>query len=182
MARERFAAADVPRGWRLNTCLVNFYGASVAPDGRRTDTARVGEHKDFEPGPVGSVSLGERAFFQFISSRRPGARDDVEWQQWLEDGSLQVFAGPRWKDRLFHRVQRVEGRGKRFDLRCEGFETRRINFTFRYVPDEHVVPFHTLSADDRDDIRGYVTKLAASSRFFARALTAEGGAAGRERV
>src|SRR3712207_7147345 len=40
-------------GWHLNTCLVNFYGSRLE-DGRWVDTARVGEHKDFEPGPVRS--------------------------------------------------------------------------------------------------------------------------------
>jgi len=170
IARSRFEPAHIPVGWRFNTCLVNFYGHRIEPDGRRVDTARVGEHKDFEPGPVGSISLGERALFQFVSSTKPGERDAVEWQQWLEDGSLQAFAGPRWKDRLFHRVQRVEGRESRFELRVEGFETRRVNFTFRYVPDEHVVPFAQLPADDAADVRGYVQTLAESSAFFARAL------------
>ncbi|HVO30978.1 MAG TPA: alpha-ketoglutarate-dependent dioxygenase AlkB, partial [bacterium] len=26
-ARATFPAADIPRGWHLNTCLINFYGA-----------------------------------------------------------------------------------------------------------------------------------------------------------
>ena len=33
---------------------------------RQIDCARVGEHRDFEPGPVASLSLGERALFQFV--------------------------------------------------------------------------------------------------------------------
>src|SRR2546421_479721 len=67
---DLFAPEDLPPGWPLNTCLVNLYGTR---DG--VDTARVGEHRDFEPGPVASISLGERALFQFVSSSRPGTRD-----------------------------------------------------------------------------------------------------------
>ena len=133
------------------------------------NVARVGEHRDFEPGPVASVSLGERARFQFV---RRGARDAPPVRtQWLEDNSLQVFAGPRWKDDLLHRVQRVEDKHD-FDLppHIEGFRTRRVNFTFRYVPDDHVTPFAKLSSRARDDVREYMQTLAAGSRFFADAL------------
>ena len=164
---------DIPHGWSLNTCLINFYGERIDSAGKRHDTARVGEHKDFEPGPVASISLGDRALFQFVSSSRPGARDAIEWQQWLEDGSLQIFAGPRWKERLFHRVQRVEDkRDERFDLHLTDFDTRRINLTFRYVPEEHVVPYARLSQADADDVRGYMETLSRHAPFFAEALRA----------
>ncbi len=133
------------------------------------DTARVGEHKDFEPGPVASLSLGERALFQFVTSRRPGERDGVVKQQWLDDGSLQIFGGDRWKKRTFHRVQRVDTRDKhRFDIDVADFETRRVNFTFRFVPPAHVVRFGELPQPARDDVSGYVKTLAANSPFFAR--------------
>ena len=56
----------MPKGWHLNTCLVNFYGDRQ--DGTRwVDVARVGDHRDFEPGPVASLSIGERALFQFVA-------------------------------------------------------------------------------------------------------------------
>jgi alkylated DNA repair protein (DNA oxidative demethylase) len=55
--RTSFPPATVPRKWHLNTCLVNFYGSRLE-DGKRVDAARVGEHRDFEPGPVASLSLG----------------------------------------------------------------------------------------------------------------------------
>ena len=169
-AREEQRPEDVPKGWKLNTCLVNFYGTRTVGD-KREDLARVGEHKDFEPGPVGSISVGEKALFQFVQSHQPGARDAVVAQQWLEDGSLQIFGGERWKERLFHRVQRVEkSGGHRFARHVEGFETRRVNLTLRYVPDEHVVPLSRLSPAQREDVRGYVETLAKSSPFFARAL------------
>jgi hypothetical protein len=133
--------------------------------------ARVGEHKDFEPGPVASLSLGERAMFQFVTSRKPGDRDAVVEQQWLDDGSLQIFGGDQWKNRTFHRVQRVDTKGgHRFEVNVSDFETRRINFTFRYVPDEHVIPFTKLGAEARRDVEGYVRTLAQHSRFFANAL------------
>ena len=91
--------------------------------------------------------------------------------QWLEDCSLQVFGGPRWKDDLLHRVQRVEDK-QALDLppKLAGFRTRRVNFTFRYVPDEHVTPFAELPGDAREDVRDYVTELSAHSPFFADAL------------
>src|SRR5205085_11335807 len=100
-ARKMFGPADLPKGWRLNTCLVNLYGSRLA-EGKKLDSARVGEHKDFEPGPVASVSLGERALFQFVESRRPGERSAPVAQQWLDDGSLQIFGGDYWKKRVFH--------------------------------------------------------------------------------
>ena len=170
-AKKRYSGRDLPERWHLNTCLVNLYGSHLEPDGRRTDVARVGEHKDFEPGPVASISLGERALFQFVASRSPGQRDSVVAQQWLDDGSLQLFGGDRWKKQLFHRVQRVDRRaGAHFDVRPADFETRRVNFTFRYVPGEHVVPFLALSRDAQADVRGYVETLALNSPFFAAQL------------
>jgi alkylated DNA repair dioxygenase AlkB len=170
IARAMYRAPDLPARWHLNTCLVNFYGKKIEA-GRAIDTARVGEHKDFEPGPVASVSLGERAMFQFVSSRRPGTRDAVEFQQWLDDGSLQIFGGERWKSRLFHRVQRVDRKtGKVFPLNVEGFETRRINFTFRYVPDEHILPYSKLPFEVARNVEGYVMQLSQRSKFFAAEL------------
>ena len=166
--RKGFPDRVVPRRWHLNTCLVNFYGDRI--DGERViDAARVGEHRDFEPGPVGSLSLGERARFQFV---RRGDRDAPPVRtQWLDDGSLQIFGGPRWKDDLLHRVQRVDDkRALNLPPAIAGFRTRRVNFTFRYVPDEHVVPFASLSPRAREDVRDYVATLAASSPWFAAAL------------
>jgi alkylated DNA repair dioxygenase AlkB len=173
--RRGFAPADVPAAWRLNTCLVNFYGSRR--DGERwTDVARVGEHRDVEPGPVASISIGERALFQFLPRGRVPARAPAR-TQWLDDGSLQAFGGPRWKDELLHRVQRVEDRGD-LDLppRIDGFRTRRVNLTFRFVPDRDVVPFHRLAPAAREDVRGYVEELARHSPHFARALRSAGEA------
>lgn len=166
--REHFERADVPPGWKLNTCLVNFYGDRVGADGKRTDCARVGEHKDFELGPVVSLSLGERALFQFVKSDSKHAQSRVIVQQWLEDGDLQIFGGHRFKKQLFHRVQRVENKGgQRFAKHVEGFETRRINFTFRYVPSEHIKPWRQLPAPAREDTFESMRALAEHSAFFA---------------
>ncbi len=168
----QFPRRDVPAQWRLNTCLVNFYGERQQ-GGSWIDVARVGDHRDFEPGPVASLSLGERALFQFVQRGAPGS-PPVQ-NQWLEDGSLQIFGGPRWKDELLHRVQRVEDkRDLSLGPEIAAFRTRRINFTFRYVPEQHVTPFAQLSAQARDDVREYVSELAGGSEFFARALAGEG--------
>lgn len=168
--REHFAREDVPRGWALNTCLINFYGDRINGD-QRIDCARVGEHKDFELGPVVSLSLGERALFQFVKSAGTRERSTVVLQQWLEDGDLQIFGGYRFKKQLFHRVQRVDRqKNHRFRLNVSGFETRRINFTFRYVPEEHILPWNRLPETARADTRGYMEQLARRSEFFQAAL------------
>jgi DNA oxidative demethylase len=168
-----FQRKDIPPGYRLNTCLVNFYGARLQGE-RWIDTARVGEHRDFEPGPVASLSIGERALFQFVRSRRIGEREAPLASQWLDDGSLQIFGGSFFKDRVFHRVQRVDKReGFTLPPEIDGFRTRRINFTFRYVPVEHVIPFSKLGVQAREDVRGYVAALAESSKFFKSALIPE---------
>jgi alkylated DNA repair protein (DNA oxidative demethylase) len=165
-----FPRKDIPAGYRLNTCLVNFYGARQQGE-KWVDTARVGEHRDFEPGPVASLSIGERALFQFVRSRRIGEREAPIVAQWLDDASLQIFGGGFFKDKVFHRVQRVDKReGFALPPDIEGFRTRRINFTFRYVPTEHVTPFAQLSKEAREDVRGYMEELAKSSPFFEKAL------------
>ena len=173
LIRESFEPRDIPRGWHLNTCLVNYYGNQIQEDGKSIDCARVGEHKDFEPGPVASISFGERALFQFVSSKGTEAKSDVVLQQWLDDSSLQIFGGEKFKKHLFHRVQRVEKKeGFHFPLNdITNFETRRINFTFRYVPDEHVTPYARLGAAAKEDVKEYMMKLAEKSDFFKSQLT-----------
>lgn len=168
-----FAPADVPRGFRLNTCLINFYGNRLE-DGRSVDVARVGEHRDFEPGPVASLSIGERALFQFVArgaSNSPSGAPLLS--QWLDDGSLQLFGGSTYKERLLHRVQRV-GRNAELSLppAIEGFRSRRVNFTFRFVPPEHIVAYRDLDEVPRGNVHGYMTELGRHSRFFRAALDA----------
>ncbi|MFS4459590.1 alpha-ketoglutarate-dependent dioxygenase AlkB [Bdellovibrio sp. HCB2-146] len=177
LVRDSFEPRDIPRGWHLNTCLINYYGNQITEDGKKIDCARVGEHKDFEPGPVASVSLGERALFQFVSSKGTESKSNVVLQQWLEDRSLQIFGGDKFKKLLFHRVQRVDKKdGAFFPLNeIENFETRRINFTFRYVPDEHIVPYAKLSTEAKEDVQGYMEKLATKSAFFQYELQADKG-------
>lgn len=175
LARRMFRGPDMPERWHLNTCLVNFYGNRLE-DGRWVDTARVGEHKDFEPGPVASLSLGERALIQFVTSTRPGERDEIVLEQWLDDGALELFGGKQWKEQTFHRVQRVDTRaGHHMPPELPDFQTRRVNFTFRYVPDEHVTPFAKLSAEAREDVRPYMRTLAESSAFFRAEMVREQG-------
>lgn len=170
VARKRLPKNFFPEKWRLNTCLVNFYGSEFSEE-KWVDNARVGEHKDFEPGPVGSLSLGDRAFFQFVEGKATLGKSNEVLSQWLEDSSLQIFGGDRWKKQTFHRVQRVEDkRGELLGPPIEGFRTRRINFTFRYVPEEHILPWQGLPAPQREDTLPYMQKLAANSPFFKAAI------------
>lgn len=169
--RETYPARDIPRGWELNTCLVNYYGAKEI-NGKWEDMARVGEHKDFEPGPVASLSFGERALFQFVASEGKNSRSEVNTQMWLDDNSLQIFGGDKWKKRLFHRVQRVEDKNKsHFAKHIDGYRSRRINLTFRYVPREHIMPLARFPKHLIDDVRGYVTEIAKNSIHFQNVLT-----------
>ncbi|MEZ0392517.1 MAG: alpha-ketoglutarate-dependent dioxygenase AlkB [Pseudobdellovibrionaceae bacterium] len=173
MVHQEFLEKDVPHGWHLNTCLINYYGSRLEGD-QKTDVARVGEHRDYEPGPVASVSLGERALFQFVSSKSKQHQSQVVLQQWLEDSSLQIFGSDRFKKQLFHRVQRVEKKLSPIDgLHTSNFETRRINFTFRYVPNDHIVEFSRLPKAQQEDIEPYVRELATHSAFFTEALEAK---------
>jgi hypothetical protein len=171
IAKKRFPKSFIPEKWKLNTCLINFYGSKFEED-RWIDRARVGEHKDFEPGPVGSLSFGDRAFFQFVNGKTQMGQENVVLSQWLEDSSLQLFAGDKWKNKTFHRVQRVEDKRKEsLGPKIENFNTRRINFTFRYVPEEHIIPFEKLPAPQKSDILPYIEKLSLSSSYYKRLLT-----------
>lgn len=172
MVHEKFSDKDIPRGWHLNTCLINFYGNKILEGGKKLDTARVGEHKDFEPGPVASVSFGEKALFQFVKSQSKSQKSDVILQQWLEDSSLQIFGGEKFKKQLFHRVQRVEEKGLLFSgMKTTDFETRRINFTFRYVPNDHIKTFSELPENLQQDVKGYVQELGEKSVFWKNQIT-----------
>jgi DNA oxidative demethylase len=166
IVQQKFSPKDIPDRWHLNTCLINFYGNKTIGS-EKVDCARVGEHKDFEPGPVASVSFGEKALFQFVKSAGKSQKSDVVLQQWLEDSSLQIFGGDKFKKQLFHRVQRVEEKGIIFNnLNTTNFETRRINFTFRYVPTEHVRPFAKLPNNLQEDVSAYIQELGQKSAYW----------------
>lgn len=172
--RSEFRPGDVPKGWTLNTCLVNYYGSRLEGD-RWVDTARVGEHRDFEPGPVASVSFGERALFQFVQTFSKAGPSRVVKQMWLDDNSLQVFGGEQWKKKYFHRVQRVDRRaGHQFLTDFPGFKTRRINLTFRYVPRDHIQPLSRFPQKLKQDLAPMVQELGKNSNYF-RALCADLG-------
>ena len=170
LAHARYSGADLPAGWTLNTCLINLYGVRRVED-RWVDSGRVRAHKDFEPGPVASLSLGERALFQFVENNYPEQPGEVLAEHWLGDGALQLFGGEYWKERTLHCVTRVErSGGHRFQFPLSDFQTRRVNFTFRYVPEEHIVAYPDLSAQARADVREYLETLAHRSPFYAEAL------------
>jgi len=169
VARESFAPSDIPDGWCLNTCLINFYGLTLR-DGKWVDTARVGSHRDHEPGPVGSLSLGATARFEFTTGREAG--DETVLKRELDNGSMLLFGTSRYKDELHHRVVSVARQGgHRFDTEIEGFRLRRVNFTFRYVPPEYIHPYRALPATVREKVVGYMRTLAKTSPFFAEALS-----------
>ena len=110
---------------------------------------------------------------------RSGEKAEPFLSQWLDDASLQIFGGPLFKDRALHRVQRVDDRlGRTLPPAVEGFSTRRVNFTFRYVPEQHVIPFDRLGPTAREDVSGYVRELARHSAFFRQALARAEGSAG----
>jgi alkylated DNA repair protein (DNA oxidative demethylase) len=72
-------------------------------------------------------------------------------------------------------VQRVDDRTSlTLPPQISGFSTRRINFTFRFVPDRHILPFAKLGQTAQGDVRGYLEQLAQGSPFFRRALEAAG--------
>jgi alkylated DNA repair dioxygenase AlkB len=170
ITRRHFKKNEIPKNWHLNTCLINYYGNAIDEFGKKTDNARVGDHKDFELGPVASISFGERAFFQFVLGNR-NREDNVIYEQWLEDCSLLIFGGDLYKDRAFHRVQRVENKLKSpYDLNTTNFETRRINFTFRYVPVEHIIPYQKLPANQKSDVKKYMEELSIHSEHFKQQL------------
>lgn len=178
--RATYDPADLPDGWRLDTCLVNFYG-TAARDGRWVDTARVGGHRDHEPGPVVSLSLGAPARFQFTTRGRGPVNEDVVWEHWLEDRSMLAFGTPYWKE-LYHRVPNVARGGEApFDVPVDGFRVRRVNFTLRYVPERFVVPFADLGRTARDAVAHYVETLARHSPYWAAARTHSGSEQVRER-
>lgn len=168
IARERFAPGDVPDGWRLNTCLINFYGMTRR-DGTWYDTARVGAHRDHEPGPVGSLSLGSPARFEFTTGKRAGNETVIERE--LDDGSMLLFGSPRFKKELHHRVESVASQnGHVFGTEIEDFRLRRVNFTLRYVPPQFIHPYQKLPPSVRAKIEGYMETLAETSDFYAQAL------------
>ncbi|EQC46008.1 oxidoreductase, 2OG-Fe(II) oxygenase family protein [Bacteriovorax sp. Seq25_V] len=162
---RKMGGSEVPKDWKLNTCLINYYGSKI-DNGSEVDMARVGDHKDSEPGPVASISLGERAFFQFVKGRPTDPRN-VVMEQWLGDGSLLIFWSKKFKEELFHRVQRVENKTKvLFNDHLDDYKTRRINLTFRYVPDQYIFPLSKMPNEKREDINIYVDKLAEKSEFW----------------
>lgn len=169
--RQQIPERDIPKRWHLNTCLINYYGSRLTEEGKWDDVARVGEHKDFEPGPVASLSFGESALFQFVASQSKGSQSQVVRQMWLDHNSLQIFGGDNWKRKYFHRVQRVEKkRGFHLAPAIQNFQTRRINLTFRYVPTEHVQSLSRFPQHLKEDVAPYVHELASASPYFQQEL------------
>ena len=156
-----------------NTCLINYYGSELFRDstGRMQprDYARLKMHRDGEPGPVVMFSLGQPAQFEFVDAEKP---ETPELSMWLQDRSVVLFSGPRFKDHLYHRVTRVlHGKGPLLNTALENFRLRRISVSFRSVPESHIQSLREFSADKQSQVRGYVEQLALSSAHFRNELT-----------
>lgn len=165
MTRKMAPRDDVPDKWHLNTCLINYYGSKLI-NGTDEDFATVGDHKDAEPGPVASISLGEKAWFQFVRGKQNDPRNVVH-EQWLNDSSLLIFWGNKFKNELFHRVQRVENKKKvQFEDHLDEYRTRRINLTFRYVPVEDILDYKGLPQERIRDTKDYVKTLSSTSEYW----------------
>jgi hypothetical protein len=66
----------------------------------------------------------------------------------------------------------VEEKGGLFEnLNTGDFETRRINFTFRFVPDEHIKQYKSLPLNLKEDIQNYVKTLSSHSEYWMHELT-----------
>jgi alkylated DNA repair dioxygenase AlkB len=162
------------QGQRPNTCLINYYGSELTRDstGRMQprDYARLRMHRDGEPGPVVMFSLGRPGLFEFVDGERP---NEPELSLWLQDRSVVIFSGPRFKDHLYHRVTRVlHGDSSAMPTVLEGFRLMRVSVSFRSVPKEHIKSLREFSALAQAQVRGYVEQLAESSPHFRAQLDA----------
>ncbi len=151
-----------------NTCLINYYGSELFRDstGRMQprDYARLKMHRDGEPGPVVMFSLGQPAQFEFVDGDKP---ETPELSMWLQDRSVVLFSGPRFKDHLYHRVPRVlHGKSPLLSTALENFRLRRISVSFRSVPESQIKALGEFSLAAQEQVRGYVEQLASSSPHF----------------
>ena len=159
----------VPRRWHLNTCLVNFYGDRDR--GRQGDRCRARRRASRLRARSGRVAVARRA--RAVSVRPP--RRAAMRHRCARSGSRTTrcrSSAVRAGRTTCSTACSASTTSTKLDLppKIDGFRTRRVNFTFRYVPDEHVTPFAQLPAAARDDVRDYVAELAQHSPFFAKAL------------
>ena len=164
------------QGQAPNTCLINYYGSELTKDrtGRSqpVDYARLRMHRDGEPGPVVMFSIGRPGLFEFVDGARP---DESELSLWLQDRSVVLFSGPRFKDHLYHRVTRVlHGETKAMPTVLEGFKLMRVSVSFRSVPEADIKSLREFSAPAQAKVHGYVEQLAQSSPHFRAQLKVRG--------
>lgn len=151
-----------------NTCLINYYGSELTTDAKGrpqpVDYARLRMHRDHEPGPVVMFSLGQPALFEFVDPQTP---DAPEVSLWLKNRSVVLFSGPKFKDRLYHRVTRVRhGDSPKMPEVLPDFRLRRVSVSFRFVPEAHIKSLRELSEGAQAQVRGYVEQLAVRSEHF----------------
>jgi hypothetical protein len=54
----------------------------------------------------------------------------------------------------------------KFNEHLRDYETRRINLTFRYVPEEYIYPLEKFPKEKIEDIRPYLNELSNHSSFW----------------
>ena len=72
LARREYRGKDMPPGWHLNTCLLNFYGNRVE-NGKRIDTARVGDTRTSSRGLSHRSRSVNARFSSSFQAAVPGA-------------------------------------------------------------------------------------------------------------
>jgi alkylated DNA repair protein (DNA oxidative demethylase) len=153
-----------------NTCLINYYGRTAKQPGQPpVDYARLRAHRDAEPGAVMSLSIGQPAQFEFVEPEAEAPHH----AQWLRHRSVVVLSGPVYKDQLYHRITRVRyGQDPVLSSRLEDFEVRRINVSFRHVPERYIQDLSELSDEARAIAQPYVEQLAEHSAHYRAQLAA----------
>ena len=149
------------------TCLINYYGSELGPEGPPLDRARLHMHRDAEPGAVVMLSVGQPAQFEFVE---PDA-DTPRHAQWVRHRSVVIISGPEYKDRLYHRITRVRyGQEPVLDTALGDFALRRVSVSFRHVPERYIRDLGDLGAEAQAIAAPYVRSLAECSDHYRRQL------------
>lgn len=150
----------------FNSALINYYGSEIEGI-RKKDIARLGAHKDSEPGPVVMFSIGQPALFEFVNREKT----KVHLAHWARHRSLTILSGETFKDTYYHRVTRVRhGIEPVLSSPLPNFALRRVSVSLRSVPDDKIETFAELPQEAREQVRGYIETLSEHSSFFERAL------------
>ncbi len=157
------SARHAPFSSLPNTCLINYYGSQVG-SGPPVDRARLRMHRDGEPGPVVMFNFGQPGLLEFVDPQRS---DRPVLSVWTRHRSAVIFSGPEFKDRLYHRIQKVRfGKDPVLVSPLDGFSLRRVSVSFRHVPESLILDLDQFSEPARAAVLPYVTELAKKSQHF----------------